>query len=118
MPGFLASRLPPAILGMVGGRRAQDSAVKECVRGTFLIAMTKFLARSSMRKEKVPVAQGVSRLPPSRWGRHGDRDSVQVGRTLLFDHICVAEHGKEWSSGSSPFNVCSSSVLLLSSALS
>lgn len=65
--GFLASRLPPIILGVVGGRRAKGSTVKICVRGPFLVTMTKFLARSSMR-EKFPVAQGVSRPPPHLGG--------------------------------------------------
>jgi hypothetical protein len=50
--------------------------------------------------------------PPSRWGRHDGRDPVQVGRKsqLFLDHISVAEHGKEWNSGSSPFSSSSSAV--------
>lgn len=62
---------------MVCGRRAKDSVLKKYVLGAILVAMTKYLAGSSVREERLTVVQDVN-----RWAR----TSAQIGscsRSLL-----------------------------------
>lgn len=103
---------------MVYFRRAKDSILKKCVLGTFLVAMTKFLVRSSMREEKFRVVQGVNKSHPSWWGRHDGKYSAQVGSSscsvltsgwlsvvLTSGRLSVERNG---NSGFSPSNFSSS----------